>query len=237
VALTGNTDLHFFLGHPAAWRHDRERARDNLHRALPVPRGSRTEKETGPTKPASMKTAHLSDSFTSSLRAAAVGLVLAVLTLLFGQGMGIVFGANEDAIKSRLKAAAAEVRDSAYRGDEAALKAVLDKSWVYLQRAHLHAGGMGTTALGLTVLLCLLGTSRRVTAALGAALGAGGLGYSLYWMWAGFRAPALGSTSAAKESLEWLAVPSSGAFVLATVVVLVLLIFTCFRQPSRAANN
>ena len=36
------------------------------------------------------------------MRAASAGLVLAVLTLLFGQGMGIVFGLNEDAIKSRL---------------------------------------------------------------------------------------------------------------------------------------
>lgn len=183
-----------------------------------------------------MKTDPISETLTAGLRAASLGLALAVLTLLFGQGMGIVFGANEDAIKSRLKAAATEVRDFAYKGDDAAIKAVLDKSWVYMQRAHLHAGGMGTTALGLIVLLCLLGTSRRVTAVLGVALGAGGLSYSIYWMWAGFRAPALGSTGAAKESLEWLAVPSSGAFVLATVAVLALLIFTCVRrrQPESA---
>jgi len=70
----------------------------------------------------------------------------------------------------------------------------------------------------------VLGTSRRVTAAIGVALGAGGLGYSIFWMWAGFRAPALGSTGAAKESLKWLAMPSSGAFVLATIAVLVVLI-------------
>lgn len=184
-----------------------------------------------------MKTDHYSEAFNSSLRAASLGLALAVLTLLFGQGMGLVFGADEDAIKSRLKTASAAVRDTAYKGDDAAVKAVLDKSWVYMQRAHLHAGGMGTTALGLIILLCLLGTSRRVTIVLGAALGAGGLGYSIYWMWAGFRAPGLGSTTAAKESLEWLAVPSSGAFVLATVAVLVLLILTCVRQKSNATIN
>ena len=165
-----------------------------------------------------------SASFATSLRAASIGLVLAVLTLLYGQGMGIVFGLNEDVIKGRLKASAAEVRDSVYKGNDAAVKAVLDKSWNYMQRAHLHAGGMGTTAVSLIVVLCLLGTSRLVTTAIGIALGAGGFGYSVFWMWAGFRAPAVGSTGAAKESLKWLAMPSSGAFVLATVAVLFVLI-------------
>lgn len=184
-----------------------------------------------------MKTDPISESFASSLRAASLGLALAVLTLLLGQGLGVVFGLNEDAIKSRLKASAAEVRDTAYKGDDAAIKAVLEKSWVYMQRAHLHAGGMGTSALALIVLLCLLGASRCMTIALGVALGAGGFGYSLYWMWAGFRAPALGGTGAAKESLKWLAMPSSGAFVLATVAVLVLLIFTWVRRKSNDAIN
>jgi hypothetical protein len=169
-------------------------------------------------------------------------LVLAVLTILFGQGMGIVFGLNEDAVKSRLSASAAEVRETVYKSDDATIKAVLDKSWVYMQRAHLHAGGMGTTALALILLLCLLGASQRMTVAIGVGLEAGGFGYSIYWMLAGFRAPALGGTGAAKESLKWLAMPSSDAFVVATVAVLVLLIVTCVRrrraasQPMATAN-
>lgn len=175
-------------------------------------------------------------SLNQSLSTGTLPLVLAVFTILFGQGMGIVFGLNEDAIKSRLSASAAEVRETVYKSDDDAIKAVLDKSWVYMQRAHLHAGGMGTTALVLILLLGLLGASQRVTVAIGVGLGAGGFGYSIYWMWAGFRAPALGSTGAAKESLKWLAMPSSGAFVVATVAVLVLLIVTCVRQR-RAASQ
>lgn len=182
---------------------------------------------------------NISTSLASNLRAASAGLVLAVLTILYGQGMGIVFGLNEDVIKSRLKASAAEVRDTAYKGNDAAIKAVLDKSWNYMQRAHLHAGGMGTTALSLIVVLSLLGASRRATTAISVALGAGGFGYSVFWMWAGFRAPALGSTGAAKESLKWLAMPSSGAFVLATVAVLVLLVVAIFdrQQPATVTNS
>ena len=150
--------------------------------------------------------------------------MLAVLTILFGQGMGIVFGLNEDMIKSRLKADAAEVQGTIYQDDKAASKAVVDKSWTYMKRAHLHAGGMGTTAIALIIVLCLVGASGKVTTLISLALGAGGLGYSIFWMWAGFRAPGLGSTGAAKESLKWLAMPSSGGFVLATIAVLIVVI-------------
>ncbi len=165
------------------------------------------------------------------LRPAWLGLGLSVATLLFGQGMGIVFGLNEDLIKSRLKASAEVVRDSVYHGDAAAIKAVQDKSWTYMQRAHLHAGAMGTSALAMILLVSVLGVSSRIQQVVGLGLGAGGLGYSMFWMWAGFLAPGLGSTGAAKESLKWLAMPSSGAFVIATVAVLGLLAFHRFGRP------
>ena len=61
--------------------------------------------------------------------------------------MGIAFGLNEDLIKDRLKAEAVSVQDTIYNNDAAAMKAVTDKSWSYMKRAHLHAGGMGTTAI------------------------------------------------------------------------------------------
>lgn len=173
-----------------------------------------------------------SPSFNQSLRTATLPLILTVLTLLFGQGMGIVFGLNEDAIKSHLSDSAAAVRETTYHADDAAIKAVLDKSWTYMHRAHLHAGGMGTTALALIVLLCLMSPPPRVLWGTGVGLGGGGLGYAVFWMWAGFRAPGLGGTGAAKESLKWLAIPSSGAFVLATTTVLVVLIVPMLRRST-----
>ncbi len=53
-------------------------------------------------------------------------------------------------------------------------------------------------------------------------LGLGALGFPLYWMLAALRAPGMGGTGADKESLQWLAVPSSGlcCFVLPAVAVL-----------------
>jgi hypothetical protein len=165
-----------------------------------------------------------------NLRPVLPGLLLAVLTLLFGFGLGVVFGLNEDAIKSRLTASAEGARVAVYQNDDAKMKVVLDKSWVYMQRAHLHAGSLGATAVALIAVIVLLGTGAGSSVAISLALGAGGLGYSVFWLWAGFRAPALGSTGAAKETLSWLAIPSSGLVVAATAAVAILVVLALFRR-------
>ncbi|HEX5004831.1 MAG TPA: hypothetical protein VFV65_05910 [Gemmatimonadales bacterium] len=176
----------------------------------------------------------------AQLRPALPGLTLAVLTLLFGFGLGGIFGLNEDAIKSRLAASAAAVQVSVYEGDEAAAKAVVSKSWNYMQRAHLHAGGLGTAAVALILVVVLLGTTPRVTRAISLGLGIGGLGYSVFWMWAGFRAPGLGSTGAAKESLAWLAIPSDGLIMVALAAVALLCVLALLAptgHPGGAAQD
>ena len=81
------------------------------------------------------------------IRAALPGLALATLTLLFGFGLGILFGLDEGKIKSRLSDSAAAVQETVYHGDSTAAKPILEKSWSYAQRAHLHAGSLGTSAI------------------------------------------------------------------------------------------
>lgn len=146
------------------------------------------------------------------------GLLAALCTLLFGFILGIVFGLNEDIIKSRL-ATSGEAARTEFYSDSESLDKVLAKSWVYMQRAHLHAGSLGTAAIAMILLVVFLKIPAVVRMAISLALGLGGLGYSVYWLWAGFRAPGLGGTDASKESLSWLAIPSSGAIVLGTLVV------------------
>lgn len=163
------------------------------------------------------------------LRPVLPGLLLAVCTLLFGFGLGVVFGLNEDAIKGRLRESAIAVRDTVYKGDDAAIKTTLERSWVYMRRAHLHAGGLGSASLGLILVLVLLRAPAQRMVSL--ALGAGSLGYSIYWLWAGFLAPGLGGTGRAKETLKWFAMPTSGAVVLATAVVAVLLVRSLAARP------
>ena len=47
----------------------------------------------------------------------------------------------------------------------------------------------------------------------------------------------MGSTGIAKESLAWLAMPSSGAVVISTLIVLVLLALEIFRPKNRRESG
>lgn len=176
---------------------------------------------------------HSSSPDSNALHAALPGLLLAIATLLFGYALGVVFGLNEELIKARLAASADAVSATVYHGDVAAAKAVLSKSWTYMQRAHLHAGGLGSAAIGVTLLVVMLGVSAVWTRIISLGLGAGAFGYSVFWLWAGFRAPALGGTDAAKESLAWLAIPSSGAVVIATAAAATLVVMAILRPRAR----
>jgi hypothetical protein len=173
---------------------------------------------------------------TLAMRAVLPGLMLAVCTLLLGFGLGVVFGLNEEAITSRLAASAAAAPAEVYGGDAAKMKSVLGKSWAYMQRSHLHAGSLGTAAIALTLLTVAAGVRLQFARAISLGLGAGGLGYSIFWVWAGARAPGLGSTDIAKESLAWLAMPSSGLVVASTAAVAVLLLSVWRRRAPEGAR-
>jgi hypothetical protein len=157
-----------------------------------------------------------------------IGALFALLSLLYGFGLGGVFGAAEDSIKGHLEQEARAVLDTAYQGDEAKMDAVRSKSWVYFKRAHLHANGLGTSALAMILLLACIGGAGRLEQVTAVLLGIGALGYSSFWMFAGLRAPGLGGTGAAKETLEWLAIPTSGACIVGLVLVLYLFVRAAF---------
>ena len=61
-------------------------------------------------------------------------------------------------------------------------------------------------------------------------LGAGALGYSLFWLLAAYRAPGLGSTELARESLRWLAMPTSIFCVVGVCLALGLVFRTLYRK-------
>lgn len=176
--------------------------------------------------------------FIRRLRVSRWGALLALLTILFGFGIGGAFGAFEDPMKNGLADRAAAVLGTVYKGDAAKAKSVVDKSWAYYKRAHLHGGAIGAVALGGILLLAALRRPNdHVRRGVSVALGGGGLGYSVFWMLAARAAPGLGGTDAAKESLEWLAVPSAGLIMIGLTALIVLTAIELFMPASWPAER
>ncbi len=173
----------------------------------------------------------MDDFAKSRLRPLGIGLILALLAIGFGWGLGGVFGAAEASVKAVLADSGTEALQSAYAGDSAKMDKVVSKSWSYMKRAHLHGGVLGASAVALILLLASLGPPKRITQVASGALGAGSLGYGLYWMFAGFKAPGMGSTGLAKESLDWLAIPSAGALLVGLGITAFLTIRAMYGKP------
>ena len=164
----------------------------------------------------------------------AVGVSLSLLAILFGFVLGGVFGSLESSVKQHLDDSGTAVLESVYNGDVATKDAVVAKSWEYLKRAHLHGGSIGTAALGAIlamILLCPPGQIARLSAV---ALGAGALIYSLFWLFAGLSAPGLGSTSVAKESLSFVAIPGAGLCVLGLCGTIFVVVKTSFFASNKS---
>ncbi len=176
---------------------------------------------------------------TDHLRTVRMGLVLGALAIGFGWSLGAAFGSIEGRLKDGLRASA-ERSQAVYLeqtgGDteaaEAAMEATRGKAWKYYLRAHLHAGGLGATAIALSLLLAFLEGSARVRRSAATLLGAGAVGYPLFWLLAALRAPVLGSTGAAKEALSWLALPSVAAMVTGLAITAYLLVAQLFMTRS-----
>jgi hypothetical protein len=158
------------------------------------------------------------------------GVLLSLATLVFGFGMGVFFGVNEDAMKGNLKEKGMAVIETVYGGDEAKLEGVLSKSWTYYKRAHLHANGLGTTALVLILLLAMIGGNERAKVITAWMLGVGALAYSLFWFFAGTAAPALGGTGAAKEAYNWLGMPGAALCLSGLLMTVALTVLNATRK-------
>jgi hypothetical protein len=170
-------------------------------------------------------------------RTMTIGAVGAMLGILLGFFLGGAFGAREDAIKARLDAWGTAVLATVYGGDVEKKDAVLARSWVYLQRAHLHGGAIGTAALASILALALVCRAGLLANLSALAFGLGAILYPLFWLMAAFRAPGMGGTGPAKESLQWLAVPGAGAAIagaLGTLLCIVQAGFGSARGRGRA---
>ncbi len=156
-----------------------------------------------------------------------LGVLLAILTVLYGFGIGIMFAEFEDQVKDSMKEDAASVLDTAYNGDTDFMNSTLSKSMNYLLRAHIHANGLGIGALVLIIGMILLTPVSKLRDLSSLFLGIGALGYSTFWMITGFLAPGMGGIKQAKGAVGW--------YAMLTVIICfigILLLFFMFVRAS-----
>jgi hypothetical protein len=138
------------------------------------------------------------------------GLLLAMLTLIFGISMGVLFGANEDGVKGFIAEGVATHQAVHDEKSESRI-------WRYAQRAHFHATGVSAFALVLILVTGLTSLSAKMKLVTASLIGVGSF-YPLSWLSMFLLSPSLGRDEAhhalLTESITAVTVGSLAAGVL-----------------------
>jgi hypothetical protein len=132
-------------------------------------------------------------SLKSSILTALMGIVL-------GLSIAIVFGVNEDFFKDRIdKGVRLSEEYSKVKNKDEYLKREVGKNWRYYQRFHFHSSAVGSMSVGLLLLIGFTSGSIRRKKTLGTLLSLSGILYPFVWLFAGIFGPEWGR-SEAKEA-------------------------------------
>ena len=160
------------------------------------------------------------------------GVILALLSVLYGGLLGLGFGCCEDSFKKSFKDDAAAVLEEKYNNDQGKAGKMVKKSWVYMKRAHLHSLTMGVISIVLSLVAASLAFSPKLQTGISLLSGFGAVGYGLFWLLAGFLAPGMGSTAMAKETVGLLAQVSTLSFMIAAISLFCVVGYKVFTQQS-----
>ncbi|WP_428023382.1 hypothetical protein [Arcobacter sp.] len=159
------------------------------------------------------------------LKVIKIGLLITLMSLVFGIGMGIVFGANEDMVKNYISKNIAEnptVHDEKSKA----------KIWRYAQRAHFHASGIAAYSLALLLIILLSKMKDSMKTLSSIFIGLGTL-YPLSWFCMFLLAPIIGRSAAHNHILtESIVYVSVGAFCLGLFMIFASLCFNMFNQKN-----
>ncbi len=154
-----------------------------------------------------------------------IGLLLVLFGLIFGVGMGVSFGIQEDRYKAFITEGVAshpERHDSKSR----------EKIWRYAQRAHFHATGIAAFSLGLILLIMHSHLKPRVKQGAAIAIGLGSL-YPLSWFTMFLLAPTMGREAAHGHVLtELLAMSGIGGLLIGIFFIITHLSLGWFQADS-----
>ncbi|MCB0350873.1 MAG: hypothetical protein KDD38_06800 [Bdellovibrionales bacterium] len=159
---------------------------------------------------------------------------LAVLGMIGGVFIAIIFGVNEDFIKNKISSGLEEnasimsIEDTAQK--ESKLKSEADKNWRYYQRYHFHATAIGAMSLSALILVAFSGAPTTLVRASSYMISIGGLLYPFVWLFAGIFGPRMGRHEA-KEAFAIFGY-MGGVFL----VGLILLLFLIVKYPLKTTN-
>lgn len=148
--------------------------------------------------------------------------VIAILTLIGGVFISILFGANEDYFKDKINEGLKknekvnQIQDPIEKA--AVLKSEADKNWRYYQRFHFHATGIGAMIMGVLLFISFLSGPERIKVISSFAVSIGGFLYPFIWLFAAIYGPEMGR-EAAKESFAIFGY-MGGLFLLGLVLTL-----------------
>lgn len=152
-----------------------------------------------------------------------IPIALAILTMISGVSIAVLFGANEELFKGTIERQLlanpkySSIQDHVEQKKQ--MSAEQDKVWRYYQRFHFHATGIGAMSLAALTFLLLL-TSASVLRTISAwMLAVGGFLYPYVWLFAAIWGPEIGR-SAAKEKFAVLGY-MGGVFLVGLVLAVV----------------
>ncbi len=129
--------------------------------------------------------------------------VIAILTLIGGVFISIIFGANEDYFKDKINEGLKKnekvnlIQDPEEKA--AVLKTEADKNWRYYQRFHFHATGIGAMIMGVLLFISFLSAPEKLKNITSYLVSFGGFLYPFVWLFAAIYGPEMGR-SEAKEA-------------------------------------
>lgn len=149
---------------------------------------------------------------------------IAILGMVGGVFIAILFGVNEDFFKNRIASGLAKNQKIQSLSDPEAkatkLKAEAEKNWRYYQRFHFHSTGIGAMSLSLLIFLSFIVASAKWKLAAAYLTSTGGFFYPFIWLFAAIYGPIWGRGEA-KEAFAIFGY-MGGLFLLGAVMTLVL---------------
>ncbi len=166
-------------------------------------------------------------------------MAIAILGMIGGVFIGILFGANEAMFKDKIARGLASNQTiaaiSVPAEKEKALSSEADKIWRYYQRYHFHSTGIGAMSLAVLLMLFLRTSGGRLRDIASYLVAIGGFLYPFVWLFAAMAAPEIGR-AAAKEKYMVFAM-GGGLFLVGLVISLVHLMTSKPQEKKRFFNK